>query len=86
MSEVLNAMRSALPRPYCTVGEAAEYLRVSPETVARMLKPADNPREWGTIRYRKIEGRKLIRLITEDVYQLLPQHQDEYEHIIPRHD
>jgi hypothetical protein len=54
------------------VGEAAAWLRVSPETVVRMLVPVNLVRASGQLRYRRIEGRNLIRIVTEDVLAVLP--------------
>lgn len=69
-------MKPALPSPWCTRAEAAEYLRVSCDTVDRRLIPADKPPTEGKIRFRRVNletARTPIRLITEDVFRLLPQ-------------
>lgn len=52
--------------------EAAEYLRVSVETIDRRLTPIDEPVE-GRLRYTSMKWDvKRVRILAEDVYSVLP--------------
>ncbi len=69
-------MSNTLPRPWCTRGEAAEYLRVSADTVDRLLVPEAEGRQQGRLRFRKIDWsrpRQFVRVASEDVLALLPE-------------
>lgn len=61
-----------LPGPYCTVAQAARWLQVSPDTVTRRLVPPDQVRAVGQIGYRRVGSLRAIRILSADVYAMLP--------------
>lgn len=60
--------------PWMTRREAAEYLRVSTDTIDRKAVEFQQDRADGRIRYRRVSFGECgpVRLLAEDVYALLP--------------
>lgn len=62
---------------WCTVGEAADYLRLSDDAVTRRLVPFMDVtgRVEGKLRYMRVglDGSRSIRVLTDDVHAVMPK-------------
>ncbi len=58
------------PSPWMTRREAGEYLRISTDTVDRLLTEMAEGLQEGKLRYSLL-GRR-VRILAEDVYAMLP--------------
>lgn len=77
----LRKWEPGINSPWLTRAEAADYLRWSVQTVDRYLTPAHKGKEPGKIRFEVLDVGKVkqIRLLAEDVYQMLPTPQNKLE-------
>jgi hypothetical protein len=60
---------------WMTRQEAADYLRVSVDTIDRRSVPFDGGKKEGKLRYKCLgfDGLRRVRLLAADVYAVLPQ-------------
>lgn len=79
MKSKLKRWEPNIRSPWLTRSEAADYLRWSTRTIDRNLVAMHQGKQPGKIRYelQGTEGKKMIRLLADDVYAICPLPKDQ---------